>query len=162
MKERSIIRTPVTIELDSKGIPYHLFIHKNPIRSLEQAAEERGQIPKQIVRSILFRLPNEQYIMVLAAGNEQISWTILRKFLNTSRITMANKKQVLEQTGYEIGTVSPLGLIKHIRLLVDKSVFHQDIISIGSGKRGIAVILTSEHLKNALDKFEEGCFVECM
>ena len=162
MKEEPIVRTPATIELDSKGIPYRLFTHKKPIQSLEQAAKERGQFPKQIVRSILFRLPNEHYVMVLTAGSEQISWSALRKHLGASRITMANKKQVLEQTGYEIGAVSPFGLLIPMKLLVDEDIFHQDEISIGSGKRGTAIILSINYLRNALDNFEEGCFIECL
>ena len=45
--------TPVTRALDDIGIPYRFFVHEGKVHSLEQAAEERGQRPKQIVRSIL-------------------------------------------------------------------------------------------------------------
>jgi len=47
--------TTVTEALDALEIPYRLHIHQNPLRSLEQAARERGLEPTQIVRSLLFR-----------------------------------------------------------------------------------------------------------
>jgi prolyl-tRNA editing enzyme YbaK/EbsC (Cys-tRNA(Pro) deacylase) len=55
------------------NIPYRLFRHAGPIESLEQAARERGQQPEQVVRSILFRLEKDKYLMLLAAGPAQIS-----------------------------------------------------------------------------------------
>ena len=62
----SIESTPVTRALDALGIAYRLFCHPGPIHSLEQAASERGQRPEQIVRSILFRLAEDEFVMVTA------------------------------------------------------------------------------------------------
>ncbi|HMT21897.1 MAG TPA: hypothetical protein PKE20_11750, partial [Promineifilum sp.] len=57
--------TPVGAELHARGIPFREFRHPGPVSSLEQAAEERGQRPGQVVRSILFRLGQERFAMVL-------------------------------------------------------------------------------------------------
>ncbi|NOZ72771.1 MAG: hypothetical protein GXP38_12820, partial [Chloroflexi bacterium] len=46
---------PVAQALESLGVPYRLFDHGGPVRSLEQAAQERGQQLQQVVRTILFR-----------------------------------------------------------------------------------------------------------
>ena len=48
--------TPATRELSAREVDFRLFQHAGPVRSLEQAAAERGQQPEQVVRSILFRL----------------------------------------------------------------------------------------------------------
>ena len=71
--------------LEFKNIPHRIFRHSGPIHSLEQAARERGQMPDQIVRSIVFRIGKEDYIMVLVAGPDQVSWPALRKYLGLSR-----------------------------------------------------------------------------
>lgn len=42
----SEISTPVTRELDERRIAYHVFRHPGPVKSLEQAARERGQEPQ--------------------------------------------------------------------------------------------------------------------
>jgi prolyl-tRNA editing enzyme YbaK/EbsC (Cys-tRNA(Pro) deacylase) len=87
--------TPVTLALDAQNIHYNIFRHPGQVRSLEQAAEERDQRPEQIVRSIVFRLSKDEFVMVLMAGPQQISWSKLRKFLGQSRITMASKRSSL-------------------------------------------------------------------
>ena len=159
MADSSIESTPVTLVLDQLGVPYRFFVHPGPIQSLEQAASERGQRPEQIVRSILFRLTEGEFIMVLVAGPSQIAWPTLREYLGVSRITMAGKDDVLEQTGYPIGAVSPFGLPQPIRILVDDSVFLEPEISIGSGILYTTVIMKSDDLRRALGDVELGCFI---
>ncbi len=146
--------TPVTHALDEMGTPYTFFVHPGPVKSLEQAAEERGQRPEQIIRSILFRLRQDEYVLVLTAGPQQIDWKALRHYLGQSRVTMAKQDEVLRITGYQVGSVSPFGLPQPIRTLVDESVLAQDVISIGSGVRSTTVILTREDLLQALGDVE--------
>jgi len=145
---------PVSIELEKLSIPHLVFTHAGPVTSLEQAAQERGQRPEQIVRSILFRIGEGEYLMALVAGPAQISWKTLRAYLGQSRLTMADKDEVLAVTGYPIGAVSPFGTLHRLRVLVDPSVFVEDEISIGSGVRGTTVILKSDDLKRALGEVE--------
>ena len=139
-------------------IPYRLFEHTNLPGSLEQAARERGQVPEQVIRSILFRYQKENFFLTLMAGPGQISWRKLRSTLGVSRISMATENEVLTVTGYGVGTVSPLGLPHPIRILVDESVFKPDEVSIGSGMRGVAIIMKSADLPKALGEIEVGQF----
>jgi Cys-tRNA(Pro)/Cys-tRNA(Cys) deacylase len=150
--------TPVTRELDERGIPYRFFRHAGPVNSVEQAAEERGLSLGQIVRSILFRTAPDEFLMVLIAGVDQISWPALRKYLGQSRLTLATEDEVLRVTGYRLGAVSPFGLPAPLRILVDPSVFLPDEISIGSGVKNTTVILKREDLHAALGNVEIGDF----
>jgi Cys-tRNA(Pro)/Cys-tRNA(Cys) deacylase len=154
------IFTPVTRYLDEKHIAYRLFQHSQPVHTLEQAAQERGERPEQIVRSILFRLSSEEFLLVLIAGQHQISWKALRAYLNQSRLTMAAEEEVIRVTGYQIGAVSPFGLPQPVRTLVDQTVLAEEEISIGSGQRGLAVILKKEDFINAMGDIEGGQFAE--
>jgi len=147
---------PVSIALKEKGIPHQVFVHPGSLSSLEQAAEERGQLPDQIIRSILFRVSSDNYVMVMMAGPQQINWKTLRKTLETNRLTMASKEEVLKITGYHLGAVAPFGLSQPIKILVDQSILRQRIISIGSGIRGTAIILKSTDLIHALENYEIG------
>jgi Cys-tRNA(Pro)/Cys-tRNA(Cys) deacylase len=150
MSENQQQVTPVTQALDELGISYRFFQHPGPVHSLEQAAQERGQRPEQVIRSIVFRLNPGEYLMVLVAGPQQISWPALRKQLGMSRLTMASREEVLSTTGYETGAVSPFGLPEPMRLLADESIFQEAEVSIGSGVRGTTVILTQAALQEAL------------
>ena len=146
----SPVASPVTEALARLGISYRLFTHAGPVNSLEQAAAERGQRPEQVVRSILFRLDQERFAMVLVAGPAQVSWRTLRQLLGQSRLTMASEEEVLTVTGYRTGAVSPLGLPQPLPIFVDDSVTAEEEISIGSGIRGTTVILRSSDLLAAL------------
>ncbi len=150
--------TPVSLALDALHISHRLFRHPGPISSLEQAARERGQSPDQVVRSIVFRIAKDDYVMVLMAGARQVQWPTLRRHLGQSRVTMANEEELLAATGYGIGAVSPFGLPKPMRILLDESVLAQEEVSIGSGVRGVTVILRAGDLKRALGEVTVGNF----
>lgn len=151
---------PVSIALTELGIPHSVFHHTNPVNSFEQAASERGQRASQIVRSILFRVSEDEFVMALVAGPAQISWKILRKYLGRSRISMATEEEVLAVTGYKIGTVGPFGLQKQIRVLIESRLLAEEEISIGSGMRDRAIILKSGDLQKALKNADVVSLIE--
>lgn len=147
-------KPPVSAALDQLGIQHKVFEHTKSISSLEEAAEDRGHKPNQVVRSILFRVREGEYAMALVAGPGQISWKTLRNILGRSRITMATEAEVLSVTGYRVGAVGPFGLLNQVRVLIDAGVMKEDEISIGSGIRNTAVILKSQDMLHALKNAE--------
>jgi Cys-tRNA(Pro) deacylase len=147
-------KPPASIALENLNIPHRVFQHEQPLLSFEQAAAERSQRPEQIVRSILFQIRPEEFLMVLVAGREQVDWKKLRQFVGRSRVRMATDEEVLEITGYRVGTVSPFGLKQQVRILIDESVLREEEISIGSGARQMAIIMKSADLRKALGESE--------
>jgi Cys-tRNA(Pro)/Cys-tRNA(Cys) deacylase len=149
-----IEKPPASMALEKMNIPHQVFRHEKPLLSFEQAAAERKQRPEQIVRSILFQVRPEEFVLVLVAGREQVDWKKLRQFVGRSRIRMATEEEVLEVTGYRVGTVSPFGMKNPVRVLIDSSVLRQEEVSIGSGVRNTAIILKSADLRQALETSE--------
>jgi prolyl-tRNA editing enzyme YbaK/EbsC (Cys-tRNA(Pro) deacylase) len=145
---------PAAQALDRLGIPYHLFEQSRPPDSLDDAARQRGQLPEQVVRSIVFRVVEGQFVMVLVAGPAQVSWPKLRAALGVSRLSMASEAEVLAETGFVRGAVNPLGLPHPMRLLADVGVFARGEVSLGSGVRGTAILLQSADLKRAVGEIE--------
>ena len=153
---------PVSLALEKLNIPHRVFRHETPVDSFEKAASDRGQRPSQIVRTILFRVTEDEFALVLAAGPGQISWKKLRKLLGRSRITMATDEEVFSVTGYRPGTVGPFGLAKQacpehgrrVRMFIEAGVLKEEEVSIGSGMRDTAVILKSADLMKGLGDVE--------
>ena len=141
---------PASIALEKLNIPHRVFKHETPVTSFEQAASDRDQRPEQIVRSILFQIRTDEFLMVLVAGPAQIDWKKLRQLVKRSRVRMASEEEVLEITGYRVGTVSPFGLKNQVKILIDESVLREEEISIGSGVRNTAIIMKSEDVRRAL------------
>jgi len=145
---------PASIALEQLGIPHRVFRHPNQVTSLVQAARERSQRPEQVVRSILFRTSDDKFMLALVAGPAQISWKALRRHLGQSRLTMATEEQVQIVTGYRVGTVSPFGIRRRLKVLIDLGVMEQLEISIGSGMPDTAIIIKSTDLRDALPDAE--------
>jgi Cys-tRNA(Pro)/Cys-tRNA(Cys) deacylase len=149
-----VSKPPASIALEKLNIPHHVFRHEKPVLSFEQAAADRNQRPEQIVRSILFQIRPEEFVMVLVAGPEQVDWKKLRQLVGRSRVRMAKEDEVLEVTGYRVGTVSPFGLKNGVKVLIDASVLKEEEISLGSGVRNMAIIMKSADLRRALGDAE--------
>lgn len=147
-------KPPASIALEKLNIPHRVFHHQKPLLSFEQAAEERDQRPEQIVRSILFQIRPEEFVMVLVAGHDQVDWRKLRQLVGRSRVRMATEEEVLEVTGFRVGTVSPFGLKNQVRVLIDESVLQEEEVSTGSGVRNMAILLKSKDLRQALPEGE--------
>jgi Cys-tRNA(Pro)/Cys-tRNA(Cys) deacylase len=147
-------KPPASIALEKLNIPHQVFKHEIPVTSFEQAASDRNQRPEQVVRSILFQIRSEEFLMVLVAGREQVDWKKLRQYVGKSRVRMATEEEVLTVTGYRIGTVSPIGLKNEVKVLIDASILKEEEISIGSGVRNMAIIMKSADLRQALSKSE--------
>jgi Cys-tRNA(Pro)/Cys-tRNA(Cys) deacylase len=145
---------PASLALEKLGIPHKVFRHTGQVSSLEQAAQERGQRPGQVVRSILFRLGEGEFIMALVAGPAQISWKRLRKHLGQSRLTMATEDEVLAVTGYRVGTVSPFGLPEPVKVLIDQGILKEEEVSIGSGIRNVGIVIGTADLRRAIKDTE--------
>ena len=143
-------KPPASIALEEMKIPHQVFRHETPVTSFEQAAADRNQRPEQIVRSILFQIRPEEFLMVLMAGRDQIDWRKLRQLVKRSRVRMATEEEVLDVTGYRVGTVSPFGLKNPVKILIDESVLKEEVVSLGSGVRSVAIIMKSADIRRAL------------
>ncbi len=147
------IDTQATRYLTAHHIPHRVFVHQNTVHSLQQAAEERAQQPAQIIRSLLFRLSDGVFVMVLASGPEQIPWKRLRTLLQTSRVTMATDEEVLQITGCRPGTVTPFGLPAALKILIDRRIVQHEEISLGACRSNTAIILKTSDLLQALNGY---------
>jgi Cys-tRNA(Pro) deacylase len=144
------LTTAVTRALDELGLEYKLHVHPGPVHTLEQAAHERGLSPEQIVRSLVFRLEEGSYLLVLMPGPAQVSWAKLRHHLGRSRITTASADEVRAVTGYEPGAVSPFGLATPLRILADCCLRELDVVSLGAGQRGAGILIKRGDLERVL------------
>lgn len=104
--------------------------------TVEAAAAALGVQPDQIAKSILFLAEGEPRL-VIASGTTRISYKHLAKDLGLSRkrIKLATPEQVLQYTGYAVGTVPPFGHKKQLTTLVEEGVLKQHVIHAGGGAR---------------------------
>ena len=123
-------------------------VQHGPVRSLAEAAEVRGVTPHQVVKTLVVRLSDDDYRFVLVPGDREISWPKLRTLLGVSRMSMPSAAVALEVTGYERGTITPLGSTTAWPVVADASL--DGLVSLGGGAHGVALTVDATALVDAL------------
>jgi len=127
---------------------HHLVTRHGPVRSLEEAAAARGLAPSAVIKTLVVRLADDDYRFVLVPGDREISWPKLRALLGVSRMSMPAAEVALEVTGYERGTITPLGSTSAWPVIADATMTGQ--VSIGGGAHGVALTVDAAELAAAL------------
>ena len=120
-----------------------------PVSSLEEAAAKRGVRPADIIKTLVVRRSDDDYLFVLVPGNRQISWPKLRAHLDVRRLSMPDAATAKDVTGYERGTITPFGSIHAWPVISDQTVTGRRV-SIGAGGHGVAALVDADDLVRAL------------
>jgi Cys-tRNA(Pro) deacylase len=118
-------------------------IQYGKVSSVEEAAAARGVSVAAVVKSLLVRRGDDDHLLVLVPGDRSISWPKLRAVLGVSRLSMPDAKTALAVTGYERGTITPLGL--NLPVVVDERM-RGEAITLGSGVHGVAIGLDADDI----------------
>ncbi|SNS99953.1 Cys-tRNA(Pro) deacylase [Micrococcales bacterium KH10] len=134
--------------LDAAGISYSVSRH-GPVKSLAEAAAVRGLEPRQIVKTLVVRRAEDDYLFVLVPGDRTISWAKLRALLGVNRISMPQADVAREVTGYERGTITPFGSLRALPVIADEHI-RGEFISLGAGAHGSTVKVSADAVITAL------------
>lgn len=119
--------------LEASGLDFTITRH-GPVSSLEEAAAARGIEPANIVKTLVVRRGDDDYLFVLVPGDRTISWPKLRSLLGVSRLSMPDKEVAREVTGYERGTITPFGSTTAWPVVADSRVVRREATDVpGSG-----------------------------
>jgi Cys-tRNA(Pro) deacylase len=135
--------------LDATGIPYRVIRH-GPVGSLAEAAAARGVDPAEVVKTIVVRRGEGDYVFVLVPGDRQIAWPRLRSLLGVSRLSMPDAATARDATGYERGTITPFGSVRAWPVVADERLLGRQV-TLGAGAHGVAVGIGADAMIAALD-----------
>ncbi|WP_324649287.1 YbaK/EbsC family protein [Georgenia sp. H159] len=127
----------------------HTITRHGRVGSLAEAAAARGVEPAAVIKTIVVRRREDDYLFVLVPGDRAISWPKLRALLGVSRLSMPDAATAKEVTGYERGTITPFGAVRAWPVIADTRV--QGTVSIGAGAHGVAATVDGAQLVRALD-----------
>ncbi|MEX2323903.1 MAG: YbaK/EbsC family protein [Acidimicrobiia bacterium] len=128
--------TPATRAATESGLD-HEVIEYGPVASVEEAAEARGVDLRQVVKTIVVRRGEGDFLMVLVPGDRVIDWAKLRSVLGVSRLSLASADEALAATGYTPGAITPFGSTTTLPVIADASI--DGLASIGGGAHGVAI-----------------------
>lgn len=141
--------SPAIAAAEDAGIAHRVIRH-GPVRSLAEAAKARGVEPADVVKTLVVRRGDDDFLFVLVPGDRTISWPKLRQLLGVSRLSMPDAKVARQATGYERGTITPFGSARPWPVIADERLRGREI-TLGAGEHGVAIAGNADEILQALD-----------
>ncbi len=143
-----VIDTPATRAVRSAGIPFDA-VQTEPPRDPEESARLQGIVLRSLLRSIVVRRGEDDYVFVLVPAGRRFDWPKLRAFLGVNRLSLPDQEEAKAVTGYERGAITPFGATHAWPVIADASIMDLPRIAIGGGRRGLNLHLSPADLVRA-------------
>jgi Cys-tRNA(Pro)/Cys-tRNA(Cys) deacylase len=141
--------TPAIEELRTTGVPFRV-VRTERARSAEESAAFQGIAVEQLIRTIVVRRGEADYVFVLVPGGRQIDWPRLRAHLGVNRLSLPDQDEARDATGYERGAITPFAAATTWPVVADATVADRDVVAIGAGAHGVNVHLAPADLLRVL------------
>ena len=128
--------TPALRALDGSDLAYEI-VRTERARSAEESASFQRIELGQLLRTIVVRLGEGEYVFVLVPGGRQIDWPKLRAHLGVSRLSLPDADEARSATGYERGAITPFGSSNRWPVIADATIAHTNRVAIGGGGHGV-------------------------
>jgi Cys-tRNA(Pro)/Cys-tRNA(Cys) deacylase len=137
-------RERVATDAAARGIEIEI-VARPAAGSLEEAAELLGISPSTIVKSLVVKRHDGTYLFALIPGDRQISWSKLRSVVGVNKLRLPEAAVAFDATGYERGTITPLGSTTAWPVFADERIAGNRI-AMGAGAHGFSAFLEADEL----------------
>jgi len=139
------------VETDAAARGLSIEVRTGPrASSLEEAAELMGIAPAGIVKTLVVKRHDGQFLFALVPGDRQISWAKLRAVVGVNKLQLPHADVALEATGYVRGTITPIGSTTAWPIFADSTIVGQRI-HLGAGEPGLGLFVDADDLIGAYD-----------
>jgi Cys-tRNA(Pro)/Cys-tRNA(Cys) deacylase len=136
-------RERVLADAAARGIPVEI-VERGPANSLEEAAALMGVHPSSIVKTLVVKRHDGSFLFALVPGDRQISWAKLRTVVGVNKLQLPEASIALDATGYERGTIVPLGSTTAWPVFADSRISGR--VALGAGERGLSALVDGAEL----------------
>src|ERR1700712_413653 len=142
------VRERVEQDARQRGLAIEI-VERPAADSLEEAAALLHLTPSDVVKSLVVKRHDGDYLFVLTPGDRQISWSKLRTLLGVNKLSLPAAELALEATGYERGTITPLGSTTALPVFADERMIGKRV-ALGAGAHGYSLLIDADELLAAL------------
>ncbi|KQZ08159.1 hypothetical protein ASD23_06715 [Agromyces sp. Root1464] len=139
----------VRADAAARGLEVEI-IERPAANSLEEAAKLMGITPADIVKSLVVKRSDGTFVFALVPGGRKISWPKLRAVVGVNKLQLPDASLALAATGYERGTITPLGSTTAWPVVADASIAGRRV-SMGAGEHGRSLFVDADRLIDAFD-----------
>ncbi|WP_442574322.1 aminoacyl-tRNA deacylase [Microbacterium sp. F51-2R] len=119
-------------------------------KSLPEAAELLGIPPSGIVKTLVVKRSDDTFLFALVPGDRAISWPKLRAVVGVNKLQLPDPERALAATGYERGTIVPVGSTTDWPVFADERIVGERI-AMGAGAHGYSMFVQADDLIVAYD-----------
>ena len=141
---------PEGLAMAGVDIPYRV-VRTEPATSAAESAGLQGIELGSLLRTIVVRRGEDDYVFVLVPGGRRFDWPKLRAHLGVSRLSLPDADEARAASGYERGAITPFGSKRAWPVIADASIVDRPTVAIGGGAPGINVHLAPADLVRHLD-----------
>ena len=142
--------TPALEAIAAFGVA-HSVVRTGQANSAEEAAALQGIPLGALLRTIVVRRGEDDYLFVLVPAGRRFDWPKLRARLGVTRLSLPDADEAQRATGYVRYTITPFGSTTAWPVLADAAILDEPVVSIGGGVRGVSIHLAPTALVEALD-----------
>lgn len=113
--------------------------------SLVEAAAVLSLSPRDIVKTLVVKRHDGDFLFALIPGDRAISWPKLRAVVGVNRLRMPEPELAREATGYARGTITPVGSKHDWPVYADADIVGRRI-AMGAGARGYSLFVAADDL----------------
>ena len=143
------LTTPALDAVQALGVP-HRVVRTGQANSAEESAEMQGIPLAALLRTIVVRRGDDDYLFVLVPAGRRFDWPKLRGHLGVSRLSLPDADEAQRVTGYVRYTITPFGSSRAWPVIADAAIVDQPIVAIGGGARGVNLHLAPGDLVDVL------------
>jgi Cys-tRNA(Pro)/Cys-tRNA(Cys) deacylase len=140
-------RDRVLADATARGIDVE-FVERPAANSLDEAAALLGLPPSSVIKTLVVKRHDGDFLFALVPGDRQISWGKLRAVVGVNKLKLPDASVALEATGYERGTIVPLGSTTAWPVYADTRVAGR--VALGAGEHGVSALVDAAHLITGL------------
>jgi Cys-tRNA(Pro)/Cys-tRNA(Cys) deacylase len=141
--------TPATRAIATAGVE-HRVVRTRRAGSAEESAQLQGIPTAALLRTIVVRRGEGDYLFVLVPAGRRFDWPRLRDHLGVRRLTLPDADEARAATGYERYTITPFGSTRAWPVIFDAAAMTEPIVSVGGGAFGVNLHLRPAELVDAL------------
>ena len=116
--------------------------------SLVDAAALLGIRPADIVKTLVVKRSDDTFLFALVPGDRAISWPKLRAVVGVNKLRLPEPEIALAATGYERGTIVPIGSSADWPIFADERIVGTRI-AMGAGAHGFSLFVDADALIEA-------------
>jgi Cys-tRNA(Pro) deacylase len=148
-KSESGPTTPAIEAIQAAGIA-HRVVRTQRASTAAEAAELQGIPLGALLRTIVVRRGDDDYLFVLVPADRRFDWPKLRAHLGVRRLTLPDADEARAVTGYARYTITPFGASTAWPVILDASATGHPVVSVGGGAFGVNLHVAPDDLARQL------------